>query len=148
VFENYSQERIQDTVNEYRTELRDVERLVLGMRPSRRQHTAKESYHFTTDGLLKKLDSVRQQGEFRFANGQVADRKQLAQFLYKINFLTARKDLANGEIQRKYFEENRYLSNQFTDFGFGWEIHPAYRWALQPGTLEDIYEELRLAQDK
>ena len=58
-----------------------------------------------------------------------------------------RKDLPNGEILRKYFEENRYLSNSFADFGFSWEIHPAYRWALQPDTLEDIYQTLRLVRE-
>jgi hypothetical protein len=47
----------------------------------------------------------------------------------------------------KYFEENRYLSSQFSDFGFSWEIHPAYRWALQPDTIHDIFQNLDLSID-
>ena len=54
--------------------------------------------------------------------------------MYKINFITARKDKPN-KIIRKYFEENQFLMNTFTDFGFDWEIHPAYRWALQPDDI-------------
>ena len=64
--------------------------------------------------------------------------------MYKINFITARKELSNGQIDRKYFEENRYLSNQFIDFGYDWEIHPAYRWALQPESVADIFERVKL----
>ena len=66
--------------------------------------------------------------------------------MYKVNFLTARKDKA-GEIVRKYFEENRYLSNSFSDFGFDWEVHPAYRWALQPDDVNEIYNNLKLSSD-
>ena len=73
-------------------------------------------------------------GKFTFSGGKEASIKDLAAFLYKINFLTARKDTPIG-ILRKYFEESRYLSMQFADFGFDWEIHPAYRWALQPENI-------------
>ena len=72
----------------------------------------------------------------------------MAQFLYKINFLTARKELPDGTIHRKYFEENRYLSSDFVDFGYDWEIHPAYRWALQPDTIDDIFHKLSLNSDQ
>src|SRR5262249_22851330 len=36
VFEDYSQGRIQDTINEYRSELPEVERLLVGMKPTKR----------------------------------------------------------------------------------------------------------------
>ena len=66
--------------------------------------------------------------------------------MYKINFLTARKDTAD-RIVRKYFEENNFLSNKFVDFGFDWEIHPAYRWALQPENVLDIINTLAICDD-
>lgn len=147
VFEDYSQGRIQDTINEYKTELPDIERLVMGMKPSQMRRTTKESYSFTTDELLKKLDNIMQSGKFIFTNKREASRKDLAQFLYKINFLTARKEMPNGLIQRKYFEENRYLSSNFADFGYAWEIHPAYRWALQPDRFEDLFKLIQLSSD-
>jgi hypothetical protein len=146
IFEDYSQGRIQDTVNEFRSELPDIERLLLNMRPSKRERTAKQGYVYQTDALLKKIDDVLQGGQFTFASGKSATAKELAAFMYKINFLTARKEVGQ-EIVRKYFEENRYLSNEFREFGFAWEIHPAYRWALQPESLNSIYRELELAAD-
>jgi hypothetical protein len=146
-FEEYSQGRVQDTINEFRSELPEIERLIMNMKPNRRERQARLGYTYRTDQLMEKLGSVIQLGRFTFRNGSEAGPKDLAQFLYKINFLTARKELAGGEIDRKYFEENRYLSAKFADFGYDWEIHPAYRWALQPDTIEDIYARLSLTHD-
>ncbi|HML74219.1 MAG TPA: hypothetical protein PKB02_06955, partial [Anaerohalosphaeraceae bacterium] len=69
------------------------------------------------------------------------------QFLYKINFLTARKVQDDNNINRFYFEENRYLASDFCDFGYDWEVHPAYRWALQPDDIRNIYRELDLSSE-
>ena len=147
VFEDYSQGRIQDAINEYRTELPELERLLMGMKPNKRERTTKESFYFTTDQLLNKIGNVQQGGPFRFAKQQEATKQELAQFLYKINFLTARKDLDNGEVKRRFFEENRYLSNRFADFGYAWEIHPAYRWALQPDVATQVSVRLTVDED-
>jgi hypothetical protein len=146
IFEEYSQGRLQDTINEYRTELSFIERLLLGMKPAKKERKTKTGYVYTTDQLLQKINNIREQGELKFANGIIADNKSLAAFLYKINFLTARKETNDG-ILRKYFEENRYLSNEFVEFGFDWEVHPAYRWALQPENVNDIYNNLALSAD-
>ena len=146
IFTEYSQGRVQDTINEFRSELPDIDRLILGMKPSRRERRTQEQYVYDTAALLQKLKNIRQSGEFWFANGRTASHKELAAFLYKINFLTARKKTPSG-IVRKYFEENRYLSNEFVDFGFAWEVHPAYRWALQPDSIQDIFATLELSAD-
>lgn len=144
IFENYSQGRLQDTINEYRTELPAIERLLFGMKPAKRERKAAFGYQYDTAKLLEKIASIQEQGKFSFATGKVATPRDLAAFMYKINFLTARKELPNGEIDRKYFEENRYLSNQFVEFGYDWEIHPAYRWVLQPDSIDDIFENLKV----
>jgi hypothetical protein len=142
IFEEYSQGRLQDTVNEYRSELPDVERLLLGMKPSREEKKARLGYVYTTESLLRKILNIQQSGAFKFHNGKSAEPKDLAAFLYKINFITARKE--NGDfIERRYFEESRYLSHKFVDFGFDWEVHPAYRWALQPDNMSDIFNTLK-----
>jgi len=146
-FEEYSQGRVQDTINEFKSELPDIERLLINMKPNRIERRAALGYVYKTDALLRKLQSISEMGRFAFRNGTTADPKELAGFLYKINFLTARKVLADGEIDRKYFEENRYLSAKFADFGYDWEIHPAYRWALQPDTVDQIYHQLELSAD-
>ncbi len=142
VFVEYSQGRIQDTINEYRSELPEIERLIMNMRPNRKERTAKEGYIYRTDQLLSKIGNIMEQGRFIFANQREADKKDLAAFLYKINFITARKEKSDGTIIRKYFEENRYLSSQISDFGFDWEVHPAYRWALQPTDINDYFPKL------
>lgn len=146
VFLEYSLGRVQDTINEFRSELPDIERLMLNMKPNRKERTGKEGYMYSTDALLKKIGNVMQGGEFRFKNGKVASLKDLAAFMYKVNFLTARKQVPGG-IVRTYFEENRYLSSEFADFGFDWEVHPAYRWALQPDDIKSIFATLELSQD-
>jgi hypothetical protein len=143
IFEEYSQGRLQDTFNEFRSELPDIQRLLTNMKPSRKEKTAKEGYVYKTDQLLNKIINICSMGEFKFANGRSAETKDLASFMYKINFLTARRETQNG-IVRKYFEENQYLSTHFSDFGFDWEIHPAYRWALQPENVMDIFNNLDL----
>lgn len=144
VFEEYSQGRLQDTINEYRSELPTIERLILGMRPTKAQRKIGQGYVYTTDLLLKKLKGIEEQGKFRWANNSIIDTQGLAAFLFKINFITARKQTTTG-IDRKYFEENRYLSNKFVDFGYDWEVHPAYRWALQPEDPMQIFNELELS---
>ncbi len=147
IFEEYSQGRLQDTINEFRSELPEIGRLLLSMKPSRKEKTAREGYVYSTNTLFAKIKNIYEQGDFRLVNGEVANAKRLASFMYKINFLTARKVTTHG-IVRKYFEENRYLSNEFVDFGFEWEIHPAYRWALQPDNIKDIYSNLILSADE
>jgi len=147
VFEEYSQGRLQDTINEYRSELPDIERLLFGMKPNKMEKRAATSYTYTTDALLKKIDNIEQGGSFKFANGVRADKKSLAAFMYKINFLTACKE-SGAFIDRKYFEENRYLSQSFADFGYDWEVHPAYRWALQPDDFQSVFMQTKPSADQ
>jgi len=147
IFEEYSQGRIQDTINEFRTELPQIERLIFGMKPTKKERHASDSYVYTTAELQKKINNIKEQNNFSFTNGRSTRAKDLAQFLFKINFLTARKVLEDGTIQRKYFEENRYLSNTFVDFGYDWEVHPAFRWALQPDDIDDIFYKLSINSD-
>ena len=147
VFEEYSQGRVQDTINEFRSELPDIERLIMNMKPNKVERQATTGYVYKTDDLFKKLDKIAEQGRFVLRNGREADTRNLATFLYKINFLTARKALPSGGDRQEIFEENRYVSGRFVDFGYDWEIHPAYRWALQPDTIRSIFHELELSGD-
>lgn len=142
ILDEYSQGGLQDTINEFVSELPDVERLILGMKPSKRQLKASENYNYSTNSLLEKIKSIEQQGIFKGRNNKTLSTKELAAFLYKIGFITARKVLPDGTIDRKYFEQNRYLSSKFADFGYDWEVHPAYRWALQPDNIFDLLDSI------
>jgi hypothetical protein len=146
-FTEYSQGRLQDTTNEFRSELPEIERVLLGMKPNKQERQCKRGYVYTTDELFKKIKNIEQGGNFTFYGGRRATPRGLAQFMYKINFLTARKEVSTGTIIRKYFEENRYLASELADFGFDWEVHPAYRWALQPDDLKSIFSEFKPSSD-
>jgi len=147
IFAKYSNERITDTVNEYKSELPGIDRLILNMKPNKKTLKTEESYVYTTSKLIEKIRNITTRGNFIFTNKEQASEKELAQFLYKINFITGRKVAEDGFIDRKYFDENQYLFRNFVDFGYDWEIHLAYRWALQPDTLEDIFRNARLNAD-
>lgn len=147
IFEEYSQGRIQDTINEYRTELPDIEKLILGMKPTKKVLHAHDGYVYTTPDLKAKINTILSRYSLFYTGGKKATADDLASFLYKINFITARKEVESGVVDRKYFEENRYLSNKFADFGYDWEVHPAYRWALQPDSIDDIFNKLKLSKD-
>lgn len=147
IFSEYSQGRIQDTINEYKSELPSIERLILGMKPSKKELRASKGWIYSTPELTSKIKNIMEGGEFRLKNGNKATAKELAQFLYKINFLTARKDLEDGTIVRYYFEEKQYLAPVVSDFGYLWEIHPAFRWALSPDDNSIPLKEVDLSNE-
>lgn len=45
IFSEYSQNRLQDTINEYRSELPDIERLIFGMKPTKRKNETRYIYN-------------------------------------------------------------------------------------------------------
>ncbi|QLH70082.1 hypothetical protein LRC39_04720 [Rhodopseudomonas sp. P1] len=142
-FQAYSQDRLQDVINEFRSELPEIEKLLLHMRPTKKQRRTAESYQFTTDQLSVKLQEIMGHVSLRFTNGRYVTPRSLIQFLYKIDFITARKEDLAGKIDRKYFDESRFLASEIVEFGYDWEIHPAYRWALQPQDIQDVIDSLR-----
>lgn len=146
-FEAYSNERLQDLVNEFGTEFPKLANLLRGMRPTKKAKYTLEQFAFSNDELSKKLKDLISQNSFAFTNKSAVNIHSLGQLLYKIDFLIARKQMDDGTILRKYFDQNRYLNDQFVDFGFDWEIHPAYRWALQPTDAASIFHVTALDPD-
>ena len=146
IFVEYSHGRLQDTINEYNTELKGLNEFLLRMKPNVKD--GKNSCIYQPDELFKKLQYIIDQTMTKqFANGKPLSPRALATFLYKINFITARKEHNMG-IQRLYFEEHNYAINEYADFGYKMEIHPAYRWALQPmSTNNDFYAQISLSID-
>jgi len=141
-FSAYSQARLQDIINEFRTEMPNIEQFLLNMRPTRAQRRAAENYLFTTDALSRKISGILNNVPVAFTSGRPVSSRSLIQFLYKIEFITARRE--DGEfIQRVSFDENRFLASDFVEFGYKWEIHPAYRWALQPQDVNDVLASLK-----
>jgi hypothetical protein len=112
------------------------------MRQTKKERRAAESFLYSTDRLFSKMKEIISHSNLSFTNGRAVTPKSLIQFLYKIDFITARKDHEGG-IDRRYFDQSRFLANEFVDFGYDWEVHPAYRWALQPQKIDDILATIR-----
>lgn len=151
-FSTYSAERLQDIVNEFSSELPELKRLLLAMKPSVAKPSkgirkASESFFFAQDELDKKISHILEGVRLKFTNGSIVTTRSIGQFLYKIDFIIARKDLDTGAVDRKFFDQSRFLFDQNLDFGYSWEIHPAYRWALQPDTLESIFDQINLESE-
>lgn len=131
ILTDYSLGRLEDTTAEYQGELPKIKDLLLKMAPEERKNVAQESYLYTTEALRKKIKQITLTNRFKFADGNIATEDELISFMYKISFLTATRQDKDGTLMRQYFELNQYLSASI-DFGFDWEVHPAYRWGLQP----------------
>jgi hypothetical protein len=142
ILPEYSKSIINDTIAEYKSELPSIDRLIYGMKPDKKGKTFSDSYYYTTIELKDKLFRLSQQGEFRFASNSNGKPKDLISFLYKIGFLTATKKNEDGILLRVTYEEVSHLSSSYMDFGFDWEVHMGYRWAIQPETFEDIWAKI------
>ena len=117
------------------------------MKPSQKEVSTSTPCLFTREQLIKKLQDILSMSNFTFKDGKQVSPHNLAAFLYKINFITARKTVGN-EIVRVYYDENQYIYNDFTDFGYSYEIHPAYRWALQPTTAKELFRQIELLESE
>jgi len=142
-FEAYSNERLQDLFNEFGSELPNIDRLIMQFRPTKIQKTAKENYHYANDKIMLKIKAAKQSTPVVFASRRIASDKAILTFLYKIDFLIARFDVS-GRPEWKYFEQSQFLAHEAVDFGNSWEIHPAYRWALQPNDIQAVIDTVSL----
>lgn len=145
IFANYSNDRLTDTGNEYQSEFPKVKELLLKMKPSKKEIQGGHPCKYTRSQLTTKINNILSMSNFTFKDGNSATAEELAAFLYKINFITARKQIGD-EIQRIYYDENQYIYNDFTDFGYDYEIHPAYRWALQPDNIGMLFYQIELSE--
>lgn len=140
-FELYSDERLQDLVNEFKSEMPQIKSLLLKFKPSKLQKKSSENFRYTTDQLVTKVKNIRSQLNISFSSGSIVTDSAIISFLYKIDFLIARNEVS-GKAKWTYFDQKRFLSNDAIDFGYQWEVHPAYRWAIQPNDIQDVISSL------
>ena len=142
VLDEYSKLRLQDISREFHSELNCVQELLLNMGPTQSEKRVKKEnrYLYTTAELKKKIDqAVAHIGNVHFSwTSAPASFMELAHFLYKIGFITARRDYPS-KIERTCYDESPFLlTRQCGDKGYSWEIHPAYRAALYTYDPNDI----------
>jgi len=142
-FSSYSGERIQDIILEFRSELPNIRRLVENMRPTKRDLRENEKpFLYTKDRLIVKLKELVKNQSIHLKNQTTTSAQDVAEFLYKIDFIIARGLDDNSRPYWVYFDQNQMLQSQFVDFGFRWEVHPAYRWALQPDSVKKVLNDI------
>ena len=133
ILSDYSLNRVQDIVNEFKFELSNIETLLYRMAPTTKEIRAKikNTYVYTTSDLLDKIKNIMSNSTLKLTYKEHTDPIDIAHFLFKIGFITARKNVG-GRIERKHYDEKKQLlkSGQIGDGGYGWEIHPAYRSAI------------------
>ncbi|TGM04811.1 hypothetical protein EHQ76_07115 [Leptospira barantonii] len=140
VLEHYSNQRMKDIIIEFQSELPNISDLLYNMGPTSKEihEKRKDRYLYTTEQLYKKVSNVMMNVPIRFTNNVGADFHDVSYFLFKIGFITATKKLANGFVERKFYEDKpQLLSKSVGDEGYSWEIHPAYRSALFKRTNAD-----------
>lgn len=143
-FESYSEERLQDLFNEFKSELPDLDKFIMQFRPTKMQKTAKKNYFFTNDQIITKIRQAKSSSPVVFASRRIASDKAILTFLYKIDFIIARFD-DGDRVVWKFFDQGRFLAHEAVDFGNSWEIHPAYRWALQPNDIQSVIDTISIA---
>jgi hypothetical protein len=138
-FAEFSQGRLTDVVNEFRTEVHGLRNLLLAMKPSKVERTTAQAYALATDEMVKRLTLALDHAPATFTNRDPMTPMALLAFLYRIDFLQARKMTSAGLVDRKYFDQNQLLTPDKIDLGYDWEIQLAFRWVLQPDEPGDIF---------
>lgn len=144
-FPAYSRGRIEDLISEFGSELPQIDRVIYSMKPTSGEKKKKlKKFIYRNDELIKKLNGIAVNQNISFskvARGEKATGQTLAEFLYKIDFIVARRDEDNF-IRRFYYRDHSELQSNYVDFGFAWEVHPAYRWALEPTNVISLLSEV------
>ena len=104
------------------------------MKPNKRERGGDSPFQFTRDQLSAKIGKIISQNSFAMAGKPYFTAIDVIEFMYKIDFITARRNQSGTEkLIRLHFDDSPHIISSSADFGFHWEVHPAYRWALTPG---------------
>jgi hypothetical protein len=114
IIPEYCTKRLNDTVVEFRSELPDVENFLYEMRPSEIKKSKrskndtiipKKRNYYTNDQLISKINNIKERLNLRFSyRNMSASSSELAEFLFRINFLVASKQDEEGHIERLYYD--------------------------------------------
>ncbi|GAB2542956.1 P-loop ATPase, Sll1717 family [Rhodanobacter koreensis] len=123
--EAFGKTRIDDLIAEFRAQCDKIELII--------QSFKGKSEQFKTDELVRHIKANLSGRDIRIAgtSGRPSD-TEIIRFLFQIGFLTARRDLANGEYRHySFFDEPTLLSDGANDLGASWEVPSCFRQALQ-----------------
>lgn len=122
---DFGRRRIEDTNSEFRPQCPQVGEIIAAF--------ADQQEQYTTDQLITTIKNrVLQALSPQIAGGSGKTRPiDVAQFLFRIGFLTARREVENGYEHVTYADNPTLFSVRTNiDQGHSWEIHPVFRQAL------------------
>jgi len=123
--EEFGKTRIDDIVAEFRAQCDKIEIIIQSFKGKPEQ--------FRTDELIKHVRNNLGGRDIRIAgiSGRPSE-TEIIRFIFQIGFLTARRELANGDYRHySFFDDPTLLSDGASDLGATWEIPSCFRQALQ-----------------
>lgn len=145
IFPRYSEDRLNDLIVEFGTRLTGMEKLLLSFKPSNATGKTAEKFKFTNDKISTHVKSVLKdnQGKIMFTHEKgIPDFRRIIDFLYRIDFIQAWYRREDGGVQRVNFQDRQLAISDGADFGYSWEVLPAYRWGIQPTKVQDVIASL------
>lgn len=141
ILKDYSHNRLIDVANEYRCEFPDIGDFLSEMKPSKRANKFSRPCVYLKNELLQKIGNILEHKKYKDINGKLFDKEYMAEFLYKINFIIIKREY-NGQIERIYYDDEPSALRGNLALNSLIEIHPAYRWALQPDKFEELFYQI------
>ncbi len=145
VFPRYSEDRLNDLNVEYSSRISGLDGLLLSFKPSHGRGKTSEKFRYTNDRISTHLKEILKSsnGRITFAYEKgIPDYRRILDFLYRIDFLQAWYRNSDGSIERVNFQDRQLAVTGLAEFGYSWEVLPAYRWAIQPAKIQDVIESL------
>lgn len=136
VWGEYGAKRIEDLVSEHKHQCPQVNELLNAFRGAERLMTRGGLFQCIKNRVSEHLD-VQIEGEV------TRSPREIARFLYRLGFIVARSENAEGEYEHYRFDQmpDFLMARSDDDFSVKWEIHPCYRQALDIKKLNQSHRE-------
>lgn len=136
VWGEYGAKRIADLVAEHKHQCPQVEELLNSFRGATRLMSRNELFRWINNRVSEHMVPT-------IEGSQSRSPMEIARFLYRLGFILARSDAADGRYEHYRFDQMPdFLSSRTdNDFGLKWEIHPCYREALDIKKLDRSHRE-------
>ncbi|MEW6252416.1 MAG: hypothetical protein AB1716_17390, partial [Planctomycetota bacterium] len=122
----YGEKRVADLKREHQHQCPQIGELVAAFAKQTAKYESAELFKAIRNRISEHLEPVIEGHPTR-------DPMEIAHFLFRIGFLTARDELDEEDYRHYTFEElPQLLDNRANpDYGYSWEIHPCFRQVLQ-----------------
>lgn len=136
VWGEYGAKRIADLVAEHKHQCPQVYELLNGFRGANRLMAREELFKWINNRISEHMEPI-------IEGKRTRSPMVIARFLYRLGFIVARSDSANGSYVHYRFDQMSDFLTARTDadFGLKWEIHPCYREALDIKKLDRSHRE-------